>query len=122
VTLVVLTVPASALVAQGSIVVTHGVSKPIPADTRKVVVIGKATVTLARGARKTIHVKLNSSGKQLLAGRQKLAVQLSVKVGGRTVFTQICTSRPRRQAHIEPSLRGIRTRTPGRYGGLSSRT
>ena len=52
-------------------------------------VIGKATVTLAGGARKTIHVKLNSSGKQLLASRQKLAVQLSVNVGGRTVFTHI---------------------------------
>jgi hypothetical protein len=51
----------------------------------KVVVVASATKTLAAGATKTFSIKLNATGRKLLARFHKLTVLATVRVGGKTV-------------------------------------
>jgi len=46
--------------------------------TKKVVVVGAATVTLRAGESRTVRISLNSTGKRLLAKRHKLKVRLRI--------------------------------------------
>jgi hypothetical protein len=46
--------------------------------TKKVVVVGTATVTLKAGESRTVRISLNSTGKRLLAKRHKLKVRLRI--------------------------------------------
>ena len=46
--------------------------------TRKVLVVGSATVTLGAGQSRIVHVGLNSTGKRLLAKRHVLKVRLQL--------------------------------------------
>jgi hypothetical protein len=53
--------------------------------TTKVVVVASATTSLAAGAKKTISVRLNATGRKLLARFHKLTVLTTVRIGGKTV-------------------------------------
>jgi hypothetical protein len=50
-----------------------------------VLTLGKLTVTIVSGRRKTIHISLDRTGKLLLAQRHKLSVKLKVPAGGKTI-------------------------------------
>jgi hypothetical protein len=49
-----------------------------PKKTKKLVIVGSASVTLAAGQSKTIQVKLNAAGQRLVKSRHKLSVKLTV--------------------------------------------
>jgi hypothetical protein len=53
--------------------------------TTKVVVVASATTALAAGAKKTISIRLNATGRKLLARFHKLTVLTAVRIGGKTV-------------------------------------
>jgi hypothetical protein len=53
--------------------------------TTKVVVVASASKTLSAGATKTVSIKLNATGRKLLARFHKLTVHLTVRIGGKTV-------------------------------------
>jgi hypothetical protein len=55
--------------------------------TTKVVVVASATTTLAARANKTISIKLNATGRKLLARFHKLTVLTTVRIGAKTVKT-----------------------------------
>jgi hypothetical protein len=58
-----------------------------PKTTKRTVVLGTATVTLAAGQREIVHVQLNAAGRRLLSSRHKLSVKLTLtqRQSGRTV-------------------------------------
>jgi hypothetical protein len=51
----------------------------------RVVVVASATTALAPGANKTISIRLNATGRELLARFHKLTVLTTVRIGGKTV-------------------------------------
>jgi hypothetical protein len=57
------------------------------AKTTKVVAVASATETLAAGASKTVSIKLNATGRKLLARFHKLTVLTTVRIGTKTVRT-----------------------------------
>ncbi len=55
--------------------------------TTKVVVVASATTALAQSAKKTISIRLNATGRKLLARFHKLTVLTTVRIGAKTVRT-----------------------------------
>jgi hypothetical protein len=53
--------------------------------TTKVVVVASATAAVAAGASKTISIRLNATGRKLLARFHKLTVLTTVRIGAKTV-------------------------------------
>jgi hypothetical protein len=58
-----------------------------PKTSKRTVVLGTATVTLAAGQSEIVHVKLNAAGRRLLSSRHELSVKLTVtqRTSGATV-------------------------------------
>jgi len=54
----------------------------------KVVVVASASKTLSAGATKTVSISLNATGRKLLARFHKLTVDLTVRIGGKTVKSE----------------------------------
>ena len=65
---------------------------------RKVVVLARVKSTLVAGQRKTIHLKLNSAGRRLLAKFHRIKVKLTIAEAGKVIFTKTVTL-PARKKH-----------------------
>jgi hypothetical protein len=64
----------------------------------RVVVVASATTALASGASKTISIRLNATGRELLARFHKLTVLTTVRIGGKTVRTVKVVFRARKKS------------------------
>ena len=67
---------------------------------KKTVVVGKATVTVAAGHRKTVRVALNPTGKRLLVRYHKLKVKLTITQSGKAITSRTVTF------HLVPRAHG----------------
>jgi hypothetical protein len=67
--------------------------------SKKVVVLGSVTVTIAAGQSKTVEVSLNATGKRLLAKHRKLKAQLTVRQSGKTVSSATVTLNAPQKMH-----------------------
>ncbi len=65
-----------------------------PASSLHVVIVGRASASLASGQTKTVEVKLNEAGKRLLARRHSLQTKLLVTQSGELVARKIVWFRP----------------------------
>jgi len=64
--------------AEGRKLVAVSAKKRKPKTSKRTVVLGAATVTLAAGQSEIVHVKLNAAGQRLLSSRHKLSVKLTI--------------------------------------------
>ena len=68
----------------------------------KLIDVGRAKVSIPAGHTKKVRVKLNSTGRRLLAKQHKLKVKVEIRQGGRTVRTLTITfkaKKPGRRKH-----------------------
>jgi hypothetical protein len=70
-----------------------------PKTKHRTVVIGSAGVTLASGQSRTVTVTLDSAGRSLLSHYRRLAVELTVKQGTRTVTSAKLTLTTAKHKH-----------------------
>ena len=82
-------------------VTAHRANKKAPAKTKtktKVVVVASAAATLAAGANETVKLKLNSTGRALLAKFHKLTALVTISSGGKAIKTaRVTLTEPRRK-------------------------
>ena len=69
--------------------------------SKRTVVIGSVTVTIAAGASSTVTVPLNARGRRLLAARHRLRAKLTVTEGGKLLqsSTIVLTAPRHRKRH-----------------------
>ncbi|MGA2929237.1 MAG: hypothetical protein ABSG43_25260 [Solirubrobacteraceae bacterium] len=80
---------------KGSRVVAIAAAVDRAGTSRRVLVLGKATASLAAGQAKTVHIELNGAGSRLLAQGHSLTAILTLTEtaggGSRTVSSQTIT-------------------------------
>lgn len=74
---------------RGSVIAVTASAKA--GKTTKTVVVGKVTATLSGGQTRTIQIKLNRAGRQLLAKFGKVKVTLALTSAGKTVAHRTVT-------------------------------
>jgi hypothetical protein len=65
--------------------------------TKKTVVVGSETVTIAAGKSRTVRISLNGSGKRLLAKHNPLKAKLAVTASGKKVSSSTITFKTKKK-------------------------
>ena len=65
--------------------------------TKKTVVVGSESVTIAAGKSETVKLKLNATGKRLLAKHNPLKAKLAVTASGKTVTRSTVTFKTKKK-------------------------
>jgi hypothetical protein len=68
-------------------------------ETKKIVVVGRSTVTLTARETKTVRLALNATGKRLLAKAHSLKTRLVVAESGKTVSASTLTFKAKHSKH-----------------------
>jgi hypothetical protein len=86
-----LTLTVTETVKGGKIIAITAANKKPSKPHKKVMVLGKTSVRLSVGQRKTVKITLNAAGKRLLAARHTLKVKLALTQPGSTATSSRVT-------------------------------